>query len=99
MHTDTRGPARPASITDIGKPTLGSPGLRARCTPKVRDHGIWSGNPLHFQCAGPESALGRVKRVATHCHGATVLRRVLQRLSLHYALRWRRRELERRFVL
>jgi hypothetical protein len=43
--------------------------------------------------------LGRVKRVATHCHGATVLRRVLQRLSLHYALRWRRRELERRFVL
>ena len=34
----------------------------------------------------------QVKRVAKHVHGATVLQRVVDRLLLHYGLRWRRRE-------
>ena len=29
---------------------------------QVRDHELWAGNPLHFQRAGPESALGRARQ-------------------------------------
>jgi hypothetical protein len=47
----------------------------------------------------PAYACLQVKRVATHCHGATVLFRVLQRIMLHYALRWRRRQQEGRLCV
>jgi hypothetical protein len=40
-----------------------------------------------------------VKRIATHVHGAAVLRRVMDRLLLHYGLRWRRRAETGRYSL
>ena len=68
---------------------------------KAREHccGMLPGSATpecaHKHVRGPL----QVKRVATHCHGATVLLRVLQRILLHYALRWRRRQREGRLCV
>lgn len=39
----------------------------------------WKINPYMFHCFSEESWLGRCKRIAVQCHGATMQRRILQR--------------------
>ena len=49
-------------------------------------------NPCKFmQNAAEESYMGVVKRIGLQCHGASVYRRLLQRLILFLMIRWKRR--------
>ena len=43
-------------------------------------------NPCVFQCFDEESFLGRIKKIGTKCHGASVTRRMFQRYLLAVAL-------------
>ena len=46
-------------------------------------------NPRCMQCMDDESFLGRVKRMASKCHAASVSVRCLQRYILHLSMRWK----------
>ena len=45
-------------------------------------------NPRVLACWQDESFLGRVKKIGTHCHSATVLQRLFQRLIVNLSQRW-----------
>jgi hypothetical protein len=56
-------------------------------------------NPKHLSCWGEESLLGRIKRIAQRCHGATMLSTSMKRYALMLSRRWdRRRETRRWFI-
>ena len=48
-------------------------------------------NPMRMSCFTDEDFLGKLKRIAVHCHGATVLTQTLCRYLLAIALRFEHR--------
>ena len=48
-------------------------------------------NPQKLGCWHEESYLGKLKRIAQKCHGATVLTTSFQRYFIYLSLRWQRR--------
>jgi hypothetical protein len=56
-------------------------------------------NPKHLGCWGEESLLGRIKRVAQRCHGATMLATSMRRYMLVLSQRWEARRTSGRWFL
>ena len=47
-------------------------------------------NPLRYACYDCESFLGKLKRIGLKCHGRTMPSKLIGRVQLHTALRWKR---------
>ena len=59
----------------------------------------WRANPSKLSCMGPETFMGRIKRLGQRCHGSTVLQRIPEGLIIGYAVRWEERRRSQRWLV